>query len=73
MCLTIPAKILEVRGDRAIVASRGWTREVDVSHVQARVGEYLLVQAGVAMMILDAREAEEILRAWNEVEAAGDA
>lgn len=73
MCLSVPAKVLEVRGDRAVVTSRGWTREVDASHVKARPGGYLLVQGGVAMMTIDAREAEEILAAWDEVEAAGDA
>lgn len=73
MCLTVPAKVLEVRGKRAVVTSRGWTREVDASHVKVRVGEYLLVQGGVAMMTIDRKEAEEILAAWDEVEAATDA
>ncbi len=73
MCLSVPAKVLEVRGHKALVSSRGWTREVDASHVKARVGEYLLVQGGVAMMIIDRKEAQDILEAWDEVEAAGDA
>ncbi len=73
MCLTIPAKVVEMRGERAVVTSRGWTREVDASHVQARVGDFLLVQGGVAMMTVDRREAEEILAAWDEVEAADHA
>lgn len=73
MCLTVPAKVLEVRGGRALVTSRNGTREVDVSHVQVRAGDYLLVQAGVAMMVLDAKEAEETLQALDEVEAASDA
>lgn len=73
MCLTVPAKVLEVRGKRAVVTSRGWTREVDASHVKVRVGDYLLVQGSVAMMTIDRKEAEEILAAWDEVEAAADA
>ena len=73
MCLTVPAKVLEVHGTKAVVTSRGWTREVDVSHVKARAGAYLLVQAGVAVMTIARREAEDILSAWDEVEAAGDA
>lgn len=73
MCLTVPAKVLEVHGGRALVTSRGWTREVDASHLRAAVGDYLLVQGGVAMMTIDRKEAEEILGAWDEVEAAGDA
>ena len=73
MCLTVPAKVLEVRGTRAVVTSRGWTREVDASHVKAGIGGYLLVQGGVAMMTINRKEAEEILAAWDEVEAAADA
>ncbi len=73
MCLTVPAKVLEVHGKRAVVTSRGWTREVDASHIHVRVGDYLLVQAGMAMMTIDREEAEEILGAWDEVEAAGHA
>lgn len=73
MCLTVPAKVLEVHGTKAVVMSRGWTREVDASHVRLRAGQYLLVQAGVAMMVLDAKEAEETLAALDEVEAAGHA
>ena len=73
MCLTVPAKVLEVHGKKAVVTSRGWKREVDASHVKVRTGGYLLVQGGVAMMTIDRKEAEDILEAWDEVEAAGDA
>jgi len=73
MCLSVPAKVLEIHGHKAVVTSRGWTREVDASQVKTGVGEYLLVQGGVAMMTIDRKEAEEILQAWDEVEAAGDA
>lgn len=68
MCLSVPAKVLEVRGERAVVTSRGWTREVDASHVRAKPGDFLLVQGGVAMLVIDPQEAEEILAAWEEVE-----
>lgn len=73
MCLSVPAKVLEARGDRALVTSRGWTREVDMSHVSAAPGDYVLVQGGVAMIVLDPEAANEIESAWAEVEGAGDA
>ncbi len=73
MCLTIPAKVLEVRGARALVTSRTGTREVDVSHVRAGVGDYVLVQGGVVMARLDPRDAEEMLGAWDEVEGTAGA
>lgn len=73
MCLTVPAKVVETRGERALVTSRGGTREVDTSHVRVATGDYILVQGGVAMMVVDRREAEETLAAWEEIGAAEDA
>ena len=69
MCLTIPARVLEVHGNRATVESRTGRREVDVSHVKVKRGDYVLVQGGVAMMTIDRRDAEATLTTWDEVEA----
>jgi len=73
MCLTVPARVLEIHGARATVTSRGWTREVDTAHVSVRPGQYVLVQGGVAVAVLDEREAREVEEAWVEVEVARDA
>ncbi len=70
MCLAVPAKVLEVRGHKARVDFGGTTREVDVSLVDARPGQYVLVHAGFAIQVLDEREAREMLRAWEEVLSA---
>jgi len=67
MCLAVPAKVLEVRGHKARVDFGGTVREVDVSLVDVRPGQYVLVHAGFAIQVLDERAAEEILRAWSEV------
>lgn len=67
MCLAIPARVLEVRGHRAKVDFGGAVREVDVTLVDARPGQYVLVHAGFAIQVLDEREAEEMLRAWEEI------
>ena len=69
MCLTIPAKVLEMRGTRATVASRGGNREVEVGCLRVRAGDYVLVQGGLAVAVIDRAEAEEALHAWDEVEA----
>ncbi len=69
MCLTIPARVIEVHGDRATVESRTGRREVDVSYVKVRRGDYVLVQGGVVMMSVKRRDAEAMRAAWDEVEA----
>ena len=46
MCLAIPAKIMDINGTKANVDfGQGVLREVNVSLVEAKVGEYLLVHA----------------------------
>ena len=50
---------------------QGVLREVNVSLVEAKVGEYVLVHAGYAIQVLDEKEAQETLRLWNEVLEAG--
>lgn len=67
MCLTIPYRVVSVEGARAVVESQGRVREVDVSHILVRPGDYVLVQGGVAMMTIDRKEAESMLEAWDEV------
>lgn len=42
-------------------------REVNVSLVKAKVGDYVLVHAGYAIQVLDEQDALETLRLWNEI------
>jgi hydrogenase expression/formation protein HypC len=68
MCLAIPAKVLEIRGEVAKVDfGQGVTREVNVIMVEAQVGEYVLVHAGYAIQTLNQEEAEKSLRLWREI------
>jgi hydrogenase expression/formation protein HypC len=68
MCLAIPAKVLEVKGETAKVDfGAGTLREVNVSLVDAQIGEYVIVHAGYAIEVLDRKAAEETLALWNEI------
>jgi hydrogenase assembly chaperone HypC/HupF len=67
MCLSVPGRVLQVRGRRAEVSSGGWIHEVDVSHIEVGEGDYVLVHGGVALMVLNAEEAEEALAGWKAV------
>jgi hydrogenase expression/formation protein HypC len=70
MCLAIPAKIMSLDGNKANVDFGGVLREVNVSLVEAKVGEYVLVHAGYAIQVLEEKEALETLSLWNEVLAS---
>jgi hydrogenase expression/formation protein HypC len=68
MCLAIPAKVIEVKGETAKVDfGAGTIRDVNVSLVEAKVGEYVIVHAGYAIEVLDRKAAEETLALWNEI------
>jgi len=73
MCLAIPAKVVEVRQSMAKVDfGEGVLRDVNVTLVEARVGEYVLVHAGYAIQVLDRKSAEETLQLWKEVLASSE-
>ncbi|MCX8171795.1 MAG: HypC/HybG/HupF family hydrogenase formation chaperone [Candidatus Bathyarchaeota archaeon] len=67
MCLAIPARVIEVNGDLAKVDFGGVVREVNVSLVDAKIGDYILVHAGYAIQVLDEKEANETLELWREI------
>ncbi len=68
MCLAIPAKVLEVHGNKARVDfGEGVVREINVSLVDVKEGDYVLVHAGFAIQVLDKEEAEQTLKLWEEM------
>ena len=68
MCLAIPGKIMEINGDQAKVDFGDNTaREVNISLVDVKVGQYVIVHAGFAIEILDEKSAKETLKLWDEI------
>ena len=68
MCLAIPARVMSVKGEKAQVDfGEGVLRDVNVTLVDAKVGEYVLVHAGYAIQKMDEKEAKETLELWNEI------
>ena len=72
MCLAIPAKVLAKAGNLAKVDfGEGTTREIDISLVDVKVGEYIIVHAGFAIEVIDEEDAKETLRLWDEILSKG--
>ena len=68
MCLAIPAKVLSMKGNSAKVDfGGGTTKEVDISLVDVKIDEYVIVHAGFAIEVMDENEARETLRLWEEL------
>lgn len=76
MCLAVPGQLLEIRGEDLERSGRvrfgGVTREVSLACLpEARVDDYVLVHAGLAISRLDADEAEQVFRYLEEIGLAG--
>jgi len=68
MCLAIPAKVVSVKENSACVDfGEGVLREVNVTLVNVKAGDYVLVHAGYAIQVLDEKEAQETIRLWNQI------
>jgi len=74
MCLAIPGQVTEVSGKKGWVDyGDGTRREIDLTLVDARVGDYVLVHAGFAIEKLDERDAQETLKLFREMLGGSDA
>jgi len=67
LCLGIPAKVIEVRGDTGVVEFRGVRKEVDASLLDVKPGDYVIIHAGAMISKLSPEEAKETLELWDEL------
>ena len=68
MCLSVPAKILEVEGLKARADMGGNIVHVDLSLLpDAKAGEYVLVHAGFVLERYETQDAEQILGYFREM------
>jgi hydrogenase expression/formation protein HypC len=67
MCLGIPALVKERSGDIGKVDFGGTAREVNLSLVDAKVGEYVIVHAGFAIQVMEEKHALETLELFRDV------
>ena len=49
MCLAIPGKIIKIKNQLAIVDFQGVKKEINISIVDIKVGDYVMVHAGFAI------------------------
>ena len=56
MCVAFPGKILSIEGEHAQVDFAGALAEVNVSLIEAAVGDYVLVHAGMMLVVFTLAE-----------------
>ena len=67
MCVAYPGKIININGDHANVDLSGSRVKINISMVDAKVGDYVLVHAGMALQKMKQEEAESLTNLFTEV------
>ena len=68
MCVAVPGKIIKINGKTAKVDMLGNIYEANISLITPKIGDYVLIHAGVALEILQKDIAEEMVSLFNELE-----
>jgi hydrogenase expression/formation protein HypC len=70
MCLAIPARIVELQGDKAVVDAMGNRFRAKTTLLpQAKLGSLVLVHAGFAISIVDEEEAKKTWELIAEIDS----
>jgi len=68
MCLAIPARIIELEGDRAVVDAMGNRFKAKTTLLpKAKLGDLVLVHAGFAISLVDEEEAKKTWQLISEI------
>jgi hydrogenase expression/formation protein HypC len=73
MCVAVPGKLIEINGDMGTVDFSGNTIVVNISLINTKIGDYLLVHAGCALEVLKKEKAEELIAIFAELQEVMDA
>jgi hydrogenase expression/formation protein HypC len=69
MCLAVPARIIELEGDRAVVDAMGnrWKAKTTLLP-KAKLGDVVLIHAGFAIAVVDEEEARKTWELFAEID-----
>lgn len=70
MCLAIPGKVVEIDSNKehaTVDYGDGTKRKANITLVDVKIGEFVLVHAGFAIQVLDEKEANETLNLFREM------
>ena len=70
MCLAVPARVVELSGDTAIVDLDGIRKETSTLLLdEVAIGDYVLIHVGYALERIDPLEAAKTLALFDELRA----
>ena len=68
MCLALPGKIEKIDGEKAIIDYDGIKKEANVSFIDCKEGDYVLVHVGFAIEKIDEERARRAYSLLDENE-----
>ncbi len=68
MCVASPGKIIEINADTAVVDYSGNKTNAALGIVDAKVGDWVLVHAGLVIQVLPDDEAQYMRELFNDLE-----
>lgn len=67
MCLAVPGKIIEIKGDEALVDYELEKRMGKIISGEYVVGDYVILQAGIVITKVDEQEAKDALCLYKQM------
>lgn len=68
MCLAIPMKVVEIKGETCVVESGGLKRTANIALLKGvKRGDYILIHAGFAIEKIKAVEAKKTLKLLKNI------
>jgi len=69
MCLAIPARIVQLKGDEAVVDAMGnrWKAKTTLL-TEAKLGDLVLIHAGFAISLVDEEEAKKTWQLITQID-----
>lgn len=66
MCLAIPGQIKEISSRSVVVSYPNEERQALLGDEKVKIGDFVLVQMGIVIKILSAKEAQVAQKAWGK-------
>lgn len=68
MCLAFPGKIISIKNQqKAVIDFNGIKKDINVSLVKVKKGDYVIVHAGFAIQKLEKKEAIDIFQLYEKL------
>ena len=67
MCVAAPGRVIEINGDTAVIDYNGNKINANKGIIDTKIGDYVLVHAGLIIQVLPEDEAKNMLELFEEL------